>query len=1465
MPLRRQTKTIIRAFVRKPKKEGVVDMSFNENENAIDYSFSETDVLKSAKSHVRYFVEVIIGIVIGLAILGFLLSTLVGTISCIGGCFGCEACIETAACADEMIGECASECDMDCSYEEITIENIENANDCVRSEGIDCFGREGCFACDGCGDCENWQGVLYLNVTIKVGDNTYSKRIKDTTSYLDIDHSVNLEYTEYLGLFDSETGGTRYVDENGYIVKSLYDNITLYAQYQEYNKGQAYEFRLKLETLGMPDETIRLTVGSTIAGIPYVDENAREGYIFKGWYLNDTCVIKGNVATGKIFHLYEFGIDPYSDLRTYTLTPKFEAKKYTVTFVAYGYSYSVTAAYNSTYADAFNKYYREYDDINQEASFFGWGKEMNTDPKNKVDGAATVTADITLYAIIREPVFAKFYYNTEDRYSDYIEVKFVEGDTNVRFEDVEELEEIMTDESVNPGYKFAGWYKDRNPASYESPNEGINNVNKNTTYKYYAKWVETTYQITYKVYNYALGEMQDVDGGKYAMTSAPHELYTAEDITYNVGYDFEGWSETEDFSGAIIASLPAYEYGTKVLYAYYVPDTYKVELYAPGGQFEENYNEDSMSVNRSYGSTYSLPVPKRTGYDFVGFFYDDGDGNADNDVQITDSEGTAKKKFTLDAFGLEVSKTTEAGLHGNISLYGKWTIQVFNVTFKVNGSVRATVEVEYGKTITNDQKPADPVVKGYEFKGWAYENGTLFNFTTPIKADQVLVAKLTKERYEVKFIYNGTEYTLRSVEFETPFEEAVIDSGVPGDTIYYRLLGWYKDAAMTLKVPTNAKIEGPATYYADVQEAKKFIFHNAEPGYSEQYYFVGESYKFPAAKGQEGYDFVGWCSNEALTGTPININDQKKIQDTTPREYWPKYNPKTYNIIYKYIKSGATEYTEYMRDTYTTGTPKTLISTSQMEVRKGYMFVGWTKLETGGSYITQIESSEYDHKTFYAQYTPNPYKVTLHDQFGNAGEKITVTYDAAFNLGVPANKEGYDFKGWSFTQNGTEDTRITDANGKSLSVYNQYASDKNVYPIYTIKTYDIEWYNTVQNTLYKTTKAEHFGYISKPENPSEDGYSFVGWYEDPACTEPYNFDVKVTGGDKIYAKFTINSYTVNFLVGRKEVAGATVTLQYKASLTNAIAAAMPAANQYAQDNDALFSHWEDTNGKEYPTDSFVPAANLTLKAIYALPTYMEFMTEAGKVVKGPYRIGEQVQSYDYTKPGYTFNGWYTDGTHTTKQTFPYTLTGTDVEMYGDAVPSTPRTYAYYPLFTAKKVTIYYYENFNGTTGSTHTQESYTDSIERGLATYTPNTTNRKGYVFKGWYVAGTKSESQQKPGTPTTMITKDHIIDGTSFDSSIYCYGVWEKAEYTISLYIGSTLWKTLTYEYGAYIGDLAVPTALDLPNGRTFGGWKISESPIDTDIGAMATYGSGRWRTDNGYDGYYNWEGNIVLQAKLS
>ena len=56
---------------------------------------------------------------------------------------------------------------------------------------------------------------------------------------------------------------------------------------------------------------------------------------------------------------------------------------------------------------------------------------------------------------------------------------------------------------------------------------------------------------------------------------------------------------------------------------------------------------------------------------------------------------------------------------------------------------------------------------------------------------------------------------------------------------------------------------------------------------------------------------------------------------------------------------------------------------------------------------------------------------------------------------------------------------------------------------------------------FQTTAAS--GSVTKPADPTREGYTFAGWFTDEACTEAYDFSAAVTADMTLYAKWTKNA------------------------------------------------------------------------------------------------------------------------------------------------------------------------------------------------------------------------------------------------------------------------------------------------------------------------------------------------------
>lgn len=103
---------------------------------------------------------------------------------------------------------------------------------------------------------------------------------------------------------------------------------------------------------------------------------------------------------------------------------------------------------------------------------------------------------------------------------------------------------------------------------------------------------------------------------------------------------------------------------------------------------------------------------------------------------------------------------------------------------------------------------------------------------------------------------------------------------------------------------------------------------------------------------------------------------------------------------------------------------------------------------------------------------------------------------------------------------------------------------------------------------------------TKPADPTKTGYTFGGWYTEEDCTNPYGFATPVTNALTLYAKWTINQYTITFKPGNGDE-DTTITQNYGTPVT---APANPTRTGYT------FAGWD----KEIPAT--MPAENMTVTA-----------------------------------------------------------------------------------------------------------------------------------------------------------------------------------------------------------------------------------------------------------------------------
>ena len=225
------------------------------------------------------------------------------------------------------------------------------------------------------------------------------------------------------------------------------------------------------------------------------------------------------------------------------------------------------------------------------------------------------------------------------------------------------------------------------------------------------------------------------------------------------GYTFAGWYMAEDFTGNAVTEIVQ---GDITLYAKWVKEgDYTITYELDGGT---NAPENPESYNVETG-TITLKDPVKPGYTFGGW-YKDGE------------------------FTTQVTEIIQ-GTTGNITLYAKWELVSYTITYELNDGTNApenpvSYNVETG-TITLKAPTKDK----YDFKGW-YKDGEFTDEITEITqgttGNITLYAKWL-ENYTITYELNGgTNAPENPAVYNVETETITLKDPVKPGCIF---AGWY--------------------------------------------------------------------------------------------------------------------------------------------------------------------------------------------------------------------------------------------------------------------------------------------------------------------------------------------------------------------------------------------------------------------------------------------------------------------------------------------------------------------------------------------------------------------------------------------------------------------------------------------------------------------------------------------------
>ena len=260
----------------------------------------------------------------------------------------------------------------------------------------------------------------------------------------------------------------------------------------------------------------------------------------------------------------------------------------------------------------------------------------------------------------------------------------------------------------------------------------------------------------------------------------------------------------------------------------------------------------------------------------------------------------------------------------------------------------------------------------------------------------------------------------------------------------------------------------------------------------------------------------------------------------------------------------------------------------------------------------------------------NPDQVTSVEwDFGDESEHVTITLSADNSNGKVDHR--YAEKG-DYVVTATMRNTYTDSEGVS------HDGETALTYLFHIMGYPNITFDSQGGSEVATIEGGKTTYVAeKPEDPTKEGYTFIGWFTDSACTQAYDWTSTVTKHMTLYAGWATKTFTVTFdLNGGTGTADAQTVGEGKL----AVEPADPVRDGF------IFNGWY-LNGARYDFTSPVKA-DLALVAnwtevqpgsVFYKVTYdanggsAEWKT--ANVVDGGTAVLPKAE-----RSGYTFDGWY---------------------------------------------------------------------------------------------------------------------------------------------------------------------------------------------------------------------------------
>ena len=200
-----------------------------------------------------------------------------------------------------------------------------------------------------------------------------------------------------------------------------------------------------------------------------------------------------------------------------------------------------------------------------------------------------------------------------------------------------------------------------------------------------------------------------------------------------------------------------------------------------------------------------------------------------------------------------------------MTIYAKWTINSYKVTFDTNGGSEVSGQtVEWNKVAAKPE--TEPVKEGFTFGGWYADKdcNTEYDFVTVVKADVTIYAKWTINSYKVTFDTNGgSEVSGQTVEWNKLAAKPETEPVKEGFTF----AGWYTDKECNTEYNFEATVKADVTIYAKWTINSYKVTFNSLGGsnIASQKVVYNDMAKNPESPVRKNCGFGGWYTDKSFT------------------------------------------------------------------------------------------------------------------------------------------------------------------------------------------------------------------------------------------------------------------------------------------------------------------------------------------------------------------------------------------------------------------------------------------------------------------------------------------------------------------------------------------------------------------------------------------------------------------------